>query len=100
MPGITVKEYESWEASMRRFKREVDKAQVLHEMRRREFYEPPSVRRKKAYAAAVKRFKKKQMREARFVREHFVRRFLRPPQLPLVSESGEEEKGREICQEA
>ena len=42
MPSVRVKENEPFEVAMRRFKRSCEKAGVLAEVRRREFYEKPS----------------------------------------------------------
>lgn len=55
MPGITIREGESFEAAMRRFKKQCEKAGILTELRKREFYEKPSVRRKKKSIQARKR---------------------------------------------
>jgi small subunit ribosomal protein S21 len=48
---------------MRRFKRACEKAGVLTEVRRREYYEKPTSVRKRKAAAAVKRHLKKLSRE-------------------------------------
>lgn len=50
--------------AMRRFKRACEKAGILSEVRRREFYEKPTEQRKRKQAAAVKRHMKKLQREA------------------------------------
>jgi small subunit ribosomal protein S21 len=65
VPVIKVKENESFEVAMKRFKKQVEKAGVLTELRRREYYDKPSVRRKKKAAAARKRALKKLKRMAR-----------------------------------
>ncbi|KOR28372.1 30S ribosomal protein S21 [Achromatium sp. WMS1] len=65
MPNVRVKENESFEVAMRRFKRSCEKAGVLAEVRRREFYEKPTTERKRKAAAAVKRHQKKVSRENR-----------------------------------
>ena len=65
MPNVRVKEYEPFEVALRRFKRSCEKAGVLAEVRRREFYEKPTSERKRKAAAAVKRHLKKQSRENR-----------------------------------
>lgn len=65
MPGIKVRDNEGFDSAIRRFKRIVEKSGVLSEMRRREFHETPSEKKKRALAAAVKRFRKKQMRDGR-----------------------------------
>ncbi|MBU0456311.1 MAG: 30S ribosomal protein S21 [Gammaproteobacteria bacterium] len=63
MPGIRVKENEHIEAAMRRFKRICEKAGVISEMRRHEFYEKPKWIRKRKLAQAKKRLQKKLSRE-------------------------------------
>ncbi|OQW92025.1 MAG: 30S ribosomal protein S21 [Beggiatoa sp. IS2] len=64
MPNVRVKENESFDAAMRRFKRACEKAGVLAEVHRREFYEKPTSIRKRKAAAAVKRHLKKLFRES------------------------------------
>jgi small subunit ribosomal protein S21 len=56
---VIVREDESFESAMKRFKKQVEKAGVLSEMRKREHYEKPSVRRKKKALAARKKMLKK-----------------------------------------
>jgi small subunit ribosomal protein S21 len=63
MPTIRVKEGENPEYALRRFKRSCEKAGLLTELRRREFYEKPTAERKRKQAAAVKRYQKKLSRE-------------------------------------
>lgn len=53
--GINVREGDNYEGALRRFKRDCEKAAILTEVRRREFYEKPSIRRKKKSIAARKR---------------------------------------------
>ncbi len=55
MPGVRVKENEPFDMALRRFRRSCEKAGVLTEVRRREFYEKPTSVRKRKAAAAVKR---------------------------------------------
>ena len=52
---IRIKENESLESALKRFKRQCAKAGVLAEVRKREHYEKPSVKRKKKSEAARKR---------------------------------------------
>ena len=52
---IRVKDNESLDSALRRFKRSCAKAGVLSEVRKREHYEKPSVKRKKKSEAARKR---------------------------------------------
>lgn len=63
MPAVRVKENEPFEMALRRFKRACEKAGVLTETRRREFYEKPTSERKRKAAAAVKRHQKKLAKE-------------------------------------
>jgi small subunit ribosomal protein S21 len=49
---------------MKRFKKQCEKAGILSEVKRREYYDKPSVRKKKKAAAARKRALKKQRRMA------------------------------------
>lgn len=62
MPGLRVKDNEPYDSALRRFKKQCEKAGILSEVRRREFYEKPSVRRKKKSIAARKRALKRQDR--------------------------------------
>ena len=65
MPSVKLKENEPFDIALRRFKRSCEKAGVLAEVRRREFYEKPTSVRKRQAAAAVKRHAKKVQREQR-----------------------------------
>ncbi|QWB96476.1 30S ribosomal protein S21 [Mycoplasmatota bacterium] len=55
MPKTVVREKESLEDALRRFKRDVSKAGNLQEARKREFYIKPSVERKDRARAARKK---------------------------------------------
>ena len=55
MSNVIVKENESLDSALRRFKRNCAKAGSQQEIRKREHYEKPSVRRKKKSEAARKR---------------------------------------------
>jgi small subunit ribosomal protein S21 len=59
MPGITVREGDSFEGSLKKFKKQCEKAGILLEIRKREAHEKPSVKRKKKDIAARKRLTKK-----------------------------------------
>jgi small subunit ribosomal protein S21 len=63
MPSVKVRENEPFEYALRRFKRSCEKAGVLAETRRREFYEKPTQERKRKAAAAVKRHLRRLSRE-------------------------------------
>ncbi len=55
MATIIVKENESLDSALRRFKRSCAKAGIMQDVRKREHYEKPSVKRKKKSEAARKR---------------------------------------------
>ena len=55
MSEIRVKENESLESALKRFKRQCARAGIVAEVRKREHYEKPSVKRKKKSEAARKR---------------------------------------------
>ncbi len=59
MPAVIVKEGESLESALKRFKKQCEKTGILSEIKKREHYEKPSVRRKKKVLAAKKRALKK-----------------------------------------
>ena len=60
MPGIKIRDGESFEGALRRFKKQCEKAGILSEVRKREHFEKPSIKRKKKAIAARKRALKKQ----------------------------------------
>ncbi|MBH96911.1 MAG: 30S ribosomal protein S21 [Rhodospirillaceae bacterium] len=64
MPSVRVRENEPFDVALRRFKRSCEKAGILTEIRRREYYEKPTTVRKRKAAAAVKRHLKKLSRES------------------------------------
>ena len=53
--NVIVKENETLDSALRRFKRNCAKAGIQQEIRKREHYEKPSVKRKKKSEAARKR---------------------------------------------
>ena len=63
MPIVKVRDNEPFDVALRRFKRSCEKAGVLSEVRRREFFEKPTWERKRKKAAAKKRHLKKLARE-------------------------------------
>ncbi len=65
MPVIKIRDTEPFEVAMKRFKKQCEKAGILSELKRREYYDKPSIRKKKKAAAARKRAIKKQRRMSR-----------------------------------
>ena len=65
VPIIRLRENEPLEAALRRFKKSTEKEGVLSEVKKREHYEKPSVKRKKKALAA----RKKAAKTARIYRQ-------------------------------
>jgi small subunit ribosomal protein S21 len=59
MPGVVVKEDETFESALKRFKKQVQRSGVLRETKRRRGYDKPSVKRKKKSVLARKRILRK-----------------------------------------
>jgi len=64
MPGIRIRENESFENAVKRFKKQCEKTGILSEIRKREHYEKPSIKRKKKALAAKKRVMKRMRKMA------------------------------------
>ena len=62
MSLVRLREGESFEQAFRRFKKSCEKSGVLSEVKKREHYEKPGVRKKKKSISARKRAMKKQRR--------------------------------------
>jgi small subunit ribosomal protein S21 len=63
MPLIKVREDESLENALRRFKRKCEKSGILTEIKKRQHYEKPSVRKKRKALAARKKLLKRLAQE-------------------------------------
>ncbi len=59
MPSVNVKESESFETALKKFKKQCEREGILSEIKKREHYEKPSVKRKKKALAARKKALKK-----------------------------------------
>jgi len=55
LPGIRVKDGESFESALRRFKKKCEKAGILSDLRRHQHFEKPSERRKRKMNAAKRK---------------------------------------------
>jgi len=62
MPVVIVKENESFESALRRFKKLCERTGILSEIKKRAHFEKPSVKREKKILAAKKRALKKMRR--------------------------------------
>ena len=65
MPVVHVREEESFENALRRFKRKCEKAGVLTELKKRQHFEKPSVKRKRKAIQARKKALRKLMEDRR-----------------------------------
>jgi small subunit ribosomal protein S21 len=65
MPVVFVKDEESFENALRRFKRKCEKAGVLTELKKRQYFEKPSVKRKRKQLQAKKKILRKLVEERR-----------------------------------
>jgi small subunit ribosomal protein S21 len=63
MTVVRAKSDERFDNLLRRFRKAVDKSGIMAELRKREFYEKPSVKKKRKQAAASKRAARQERRE-------------------------------------
>lgn len=69
MPSVIIKDNESVDSAIRKLKRSVEKAGLPKELRKREFYEPPSKIKKRRISTSKKRLSKKLAREKIFLKK-------------------------------
>ena len=62
MTSVRVKDDESFDSALKRFKKQCEKSGVLSEYRKREYFEKPSVKRKRKALAARKKLVKRARR--------------------------------------
>ena len=67
MPLVKVKEDETFEFALRRFKRKCEKSGILSELKKRQHYEKPSAKRKRKMLAARKKTLKRLAQERRML---------------------------------
>ncbi len=65
MPIVHVRDEESFENALRRFKRKCEKAGVLTELKKRQHFEKPSVKRKRKDIQAKKKIMRKMLEDRR-----------------------------------
>jgi small subunit ribosomal protein S21 len=59
MPSVKVKDTESFESALRHFKKKCEREGILSEIKKREHYEKPSIKKKKKILAARKKATKR-----------------------------------------
>ncbi len=64
MPGVIVKDGESFESALRRFKKTCEKAGILSDIRKHQHFEKPSDRRKRKLNAARRKNRQRMLRES------------------------------------
>ncbi|HBU68894.1 MAG TPA: 30S ribosomal protein S21 [Elusimicrobia bacterium] len=68
MVNVRVREGESIEEAIRRFKRECERNGIMQEIKKREFYRAPSVVRKEKLAEAKRKIRRRMVKENRWAR--------------------------------
>ena len=68
MVNVRVREGESIEEAIRRFKRECERNGIMQEIKKREFYRAPSVVRKEKQAEAKRKIRRRMMKDSRWAR--------------------------------
>jgi len=63
MPGVRVKDGESFDRALRRFKKRCEKAGVLADLRKHQHFEKPSERKKRKLSAARRKVRKLRLRQ-------------------------------------
>jgi small subunit ribosomal protein S21 len=66
MVNVKVREGESIEEVIRRFKRECERNGIVQEMKKREFYKAPSVLRKENLAETKRKIRRKMLKDIRW----------------------------------
>ena len=68
MVNVRVREGESIEEAIRRFKRECERNGIMQEIKKREYYRAPSVVRKEKLAEAKRKIRRRMMKDTRWTR--------------------------------
>jgi small subunit ribosomal protein S21 len=63
MVTVKVREGESIEEALRRFKRECERNGIMQEIKRREFFESPSMKKKRKAAEAKRKMRRRMSRQ-------------------------------------
>lgn len=65
MPAVQVRDEESFENALRRFKRKCEKSGILTELKKRQYFEKPSVKKKRKLMQARKKELRRMSEERR-----------------------------------
>ncbi|MGQ0644646.1 MAG: 30S ribosomal protein S21 [Elusimicrobiota bacterium] len=66
MVQVKVRDGETIEEALRRFKRECERNGIMQEIKRREYYESPSAKRKRKQAELRRKLRRRMSRRPRF----------------------------------
>lgn len=66
MVNVRVREGESIDDAIRRFKRECERNGIIQEIKKREFYKPPSVVRKEKKAESKRKMRRRMYKDSRW----------------------------------
>lgn len=69
MAKVFLKDRENLEEALRRFKRECEKCGIMQEIKKREFYESPSVQRKKKEQEMKRKFRRKSQKSTKSLKK-------------------------------
>jgi small subunit ribosomal protein S21 len=67
--NIRVREGESIEEAIRRFKRECERNGIMQEIKKREYYKSPSVLRKERNAETKRKIRRKMLKDSRWMKQ-------------------------------
>ena len=70
MPKVIARDNESFQVTLRRFKKACEKSSLLSDVKKNKFYEKPSVQRRKEENAARRKLLKQQRKTARMRRAY------------------------------
>ncbi|MDR3071124.1 MAG: 30S ribosomal protein S21 [Endomicrobium sp.] len=66
MVNVKVREGESVDEAIRRFKRECERNGIMQEIKKREFYKSPSVLKKERLAETKRKIRRKMLKDSRW----------------------------------
>lgn len=75
MPMVNIRDNDSFDVALRRFKRSCEKAGILSKLRQIEYHEKDTTKRKRKKAAACKREMKRLKKEGELLERNKARRF-------------------------
>lgn len=99
MPIVNLRDNDSFDGALRRFKRSCEKAGILSKLRQIEYHEKKTTERKRKKAAAVKREAKRLKKEQEVLERNRSRRFNFDTMVNESSTSSEDAKPEKTPEE-